>query len=143
MSNNKKKRGGGNNNPQRYTGKNVNVMGDSGRMEKHAIDVFRDMNRQKYNFDNIYEFQNRDFVYAAIRAAEKNHRRHGIIRNALDYAYGASDDVDVISLRNIEQTICAGWQYIVNTMYAFMQTGDLGMIVGMAQQLSNNRNLRL
>ena len=48
MSNNKKKRGGGNNNPQRYTGKNVNVMGDSGRMEKHAIDVFRDMNRQKY-----------------------------------------------------------------------------------------------
>lgn len=143
MSNNKKKRGGGNNNPQRYTGKNVNVMGDSGRMEKHAIDVFRDMNRQKYNFDNIYEFQNRDFVYAAIRAAEKNHRRHDIIRNALDYAYGASDDVDVISLRNIEQTTCAGWQYIVNTMYAFMQTGDLGMIVGMAQQLSNNRNLRL
>ena len=143
MSNNKKNRGGGNNNPQRYTGKNVNVMGDSGRMEKHAIDVFRDMNRQKYNFDNIYEFQNRDFVYAAIRAAEKNHRRHDIIRNALDYAYGASDDVDVISLRNIEQTTCAGWQYIVNTMYAFMQTGDLGMIVGMAQQLSNNRNLRL
>ena len=139
---NKKRRGGGNN-PPRYTGKNVDVMGDPGRMEKHAIDVFRDMSRGKYNFDNIFEFQNRDFVYAAIRAAEKQHRRHDIIRTALDFAYGASDDVDVISLRNIELTTCNGWLYIVNTMYRYMRTGDITSLMGMAQKLSGNRNLRL
>ena len=139
---NKKKRGGGNN-PQRYTGKNVDAMGDPGRMEKHAIDVFRDMSRGKYNFDNIFEFQNRDFVYAAIRAAEKQHRRHDIIRTALDFAYAASDDVDVISLRNIELTTCSGWQFIINTMYGYMQTGDIASLMGMAQRLSGNRNLRL
>lgn len=140
---NKNNNGGGQNRPQQYTGKNKDPMGDSGRMERYAIDMFRDMSRGKFDLSNVYKFQNRDFAYAAIRAAEKNFRRHDIMKTALNFAYGRSDDVDVIALTNIEISTCNGWQYIINTLYAFMQTGDLGMLAGMAQQLANNRNLRL
>lgn len=143
MPNNKRNKNKGGNRPQQYTGKNKDPMGDSGRMEQYATNIFRDMCRGKYNLDNIFEFQNRDFVYAAIRAAEKNHRRHDILKTALQFTYGQSDDVDVIALTNIEQQTCFGWQYIVSTLYGYMQTNDLGMLVGMAQKLASNRNLRL
>lgn len=145
MSNNNNRNRNKNKNkqPQKYTGKNIDYMGDPGRMERHAVDVFRDMSRGKYNFNNLVEFENRDFVYAAIKAAEKNYRRHDILRVALSYTYGMSNDPDVVGLMNNEQTCCNGWQYIINSMYAFMNTKDYGALMGMAQQLSSNRNLRL
>ena len=142
-NNNKRRNKGGNNRPQQYTGKNKDPMGDVGRMEHHAVEVFRDMCRGRYNLENLFEFQNRDFVYAAIKAAEHEFRMNDIIRQALDYTYGMSDGVDVIAQKNYFQSRCNGWQYIVNTMYAFMQTQDMGMLVGMANMLASNRNLRL
>lgn len=141
FNNNKKKKNG--NKPPRYTGKNVDYMGDPGRMERHAVDVFRDMSRGKYNFNNISEFNNRDFIYAAIQAAEKNMKRHDIMRVALDYTYGMSNDPDVIALKNMELSCYNGWCFIRNSMYGFMNTGDFGSLMGMAQHLSANRDLRL
>ena len=40
-NNNKRRNKGGNNRPQQYTGKNKDPMGDVGRMEHHAVEVFR------------------------------------------------------------------------------------------------------
>lgn len=129
--------------PQRYTGKNVDYLGDPMRMERHAVDVFRDMSRGKYNFNNLNEFMNQDFVYAAIRAAQKNIRKHQILVNALAYAYGACNDPDVISLRNQENAALTGWTFIVNGLCSFTSSMDLGSLMGMAQWLSNNREIRL
>lgn len=129
--------------PQRYTGKNVDNFGDPMRMERHAVDVFRDMSRGKYNFNNLNEFMNQDFVYAAISAAKKNIRRHQILVNALNYAYGASNDPDVISLKNQENATLTGWTFVVNGLCAFTSTMDMGSLMGMAQWLSNNREIRL
>ena len=128
---------------QRYTGKNVDHFGDPMRMERHALDVFRDMSRGKYNFNYLNEFMNNDFVYAAIRVAQKNIRRHDIVASALSYAYGASNDPDVISLRNQENAILTGWTFIHSSFCGFTGTGDLGSLMGMAQWLSNNREIRL
>lgn len=129
--------------PQVYTGKNKDPMGDPGRMERHAIDVFRDMSRGKYNFSNLVEFNNRDFVYAAIQAASKNVRKHNILKTALEFTYGASSDPDVVALKNQENATANGWFFVYATMTNFMNTQDLGAIMGMAQQLLNNRDLRL
>lgn len=130
--------------PQKfYTGKNKDFMGDPGRMERHAVDVFRDMSRGKYNFSNIAEFNNRDFVYAAIQAAAKNARKHHILKTALDYTYGTSSDPDVIALKNQEMATYNGWYYVYSGMINFMNSGDLGAIMGMAQYLLNNREIRL
>lgn len=147
MGNNKPNRNKNNNRsqqkPQRYTGKNVDYMGDPGRMERHSIDVFRDMSRGKYNFNNIVEFQNRDFVMAAIRAAEKNMKRHDILVTALNFTYGSSNDPDVIAMKNQELASYNGWAFIRNSLYAFMNTMDFGALYGLANQLSSNRELRL
>ena len=129
---------GGNSQPQRYKGKNVDMMGDPGRMERHAIDVFRDMSRGKYNFNNISEF-----VLAAITASQKQLRIHQILKNALEYAYGNSDDNDVMMLKNRELVSCQGWETIIQSLYIVLNTQDLGTVYGMANRLSANRDLRL
>lgn len=129
--------------PQRYTGKNVDYLGDPMRMERHAVDIFRDMSRGKYNFNNLNEFLNHDFVYAAIRAAQKNIKKHEILSTALSYAYGASNDPDVIALRNQENFSLTGWNFIYNGLCSFTHTLDLGGLMGMAQWLANNREIRL
>lgn len=134
---------GGNQQPPRYKGKNVDMMGDPGRMERHAIDVFRDMSKGRYNFNNISEFLNREFVIAAIQAAQKQLRQHEILRNALNYAYGASADTDVITLRNREMTTCQGWEFVISSLYVILNTQDLGTVYGLANRLSANRELRL
>ena len=134
---------GGNSQPQRYKGKNVDMMGDPGRMERHAIDVFRDMSRGKYNFNNISEFLNREFVLAAIIASQKQLRIHQILKSALEYAYGNSDDNDVMMLKNRELVSCQGWETIIQSLYIVLNTQDLGTVYGMANRLSANRDLRL
>lgn len=131
------------NNPQIYRGKNVDMMGDPGRMERHAIDVFRDMSKGRYNYANISEFMNRDFVFAAINAASKQHRTHTIKLYAMEYAYGQSFDPDVISITNQERNFCKGWEMVINSLYIILNTGDIGTIYGLINRLQTNRDLRL
>lgn len=144
-SNNRNNNRGGNrgSQPQRYTGKNVDVMGDAGRMERHAIDVFRDMSRGRWNVQNIYEFQNTDFVWAALKAAERNVRRHDILLTALNYTYPGCSDADVIALKNQEMNIRNGWSYVYSILTGYINSGDIGAIFGMNNQLSTNRDLKL
>lgn len=129
--------------PQIYRGKNVDMMGDPGRMERHSIDVFRDMSRGRYNFNNIYEFLNRDFVIAAIMGAQKQLRRHEIMFNSLTFAYGASNDEDVISLTRQEFNTCNAWRSIISALYIVLNTQDLGTVYGLVNQLSSSREIRL
>lgn len=129
--------------PPRYRGKNIDMMGDPGRMKRHAIDVFRDISRGRYNTNNIAEFLNQEFIMAAITGAREQLRRHEILRNAIVYAYGASADPDVLSLRNQETVTCQGWELIINTLYVILNTQDLGTVYGLINRLSTNRDLRL
>ena len=129
--------------PPRYRGKNIDMMGNPDRMERHAIDVFRDMSRGRYNINNIFEFNNKEFVQAAIIASQKELRKHTILKNALEYAYGASIDSDVITLKNRELMSCQGWEFIISSLYVVLNTGDLGTVYGMNNRLSTNRDLRL
>lgn len=130
-------------NPPVYRGKNVDMMGDPGRMERHAIDVFRDMSRGKYNYNNAFEFMNRDFVLAAINAASKQHRLHCIKLCAMEYAYGQCIDSDVISITNQERNFCKGWEMIINSLYVILNTGDIGTVYGLINRLRSDRDLRL
>lgn len=141
------KRGRLNNNnkgkPPVYRGKNIDMMGDPGRMERHAIDVFREMCRGKYQYSNVTEFMNRDFVYAAITAASKQLRINTIKFNAMTYAYGASSDPDVIAITNQERNSCKAWESIINSLYIVLNTGDLGTVYGLINRLQGDKGLRL
>ena len=142
-NNNRRKGNGQQQRPPRYTGKNIDYMGDAGRMKRHAVDVFREMSHGRYNFNNIAEFNNRDFLYAAIQAAEENMKQSSIISSALNYAYGMSNDPDVVALKNRYISMYNGWMFIRNSMIQFTNTMDFGALMGMARQLSSNRDLRL
>lgn len=139
----KRNRNNGERKPQIYRGKNVDMMGDPGRMEKHAIDVFRDMSNGRYNPNNIYEFLNRDFIISAINGAQKQLRRHEILFNALSFAYGASNDVDVIAMTRQEFNSCTGWRHVISVLYTVLNTQDLGTVYGLINQLSSSRDIRL
>lgn len=128
---------------QRYTGKNIDMMGDAGRMERHAVDVFRDMNRGRWNINGLSDFYNRDFVWSALKAAERNIRKHDIYFTALNYTYPNCADSDVIALKNQEMQSLNGWRYIYQVLMGYMNSGDIGAILGMNNQLSTNRDLRL
>lgn len=129
--------------PNRYTGKNIDMMGDVAHMERHALDVFRDMSRGRFNPNLVTEFLNKDFVRVAIVCAQKEHRKNAIILNALNYSYGTSNDADVIQLINRYISTCRGWEYIISSLYTVFNTSDLGTVYGMAQRLSSDRELRL
>ena len=119
------------------------MMGDPAHMERHALDVFRDMSRSKYNPNLVTEFLNKDFVRAAIICAQKQHRQNSIILNALNYSYVASADPDVIQLTNKYISTCRGWEYIISSLYTVYNTSDLGIVYGMIRRLSSDRELRL
>lgn len=131
--------------PQRYTGKNVDHLGDPLRMERHAVDIFRDMSRSRYNINNLSEFQNQDFVMACIRASQQQVRQNQIVLNALRAAYQglSASDPDVIGMTNKFQMLVNGWSKVYTTMYSFYNTGDLGSIIGLVGVLSSSRDLRL
>lgn len=138
--NNKRKT---NNGQPRYTGKNINYMGDASRMEKHAVDIFREMSRGKYNTNNLSEFNNRDFVLAAIKACERNIRQQNILVFSLNYTYGTSTDPDVIALKNKNVNILNGWIFVRDSLIRFNNSMDFGGLLGMVQHLATNRELRL
>ena len=131
--------------PPRYTGKNVDHLGDPLRMERHATDIFRDMSRSRYNINNIYEFQNRDFVLASIRVAQQQMRQAQIVLNALLAAYRgpSAADPDVIALVSRYQMTYNGWYKVYSVTLNYLNTGDLGSIIGLVNVLGNSRDLRL
>ena len=115
MGKNNKNRNG-NNRPPKYTGNNVNPLGDPYRMKRHAEETFRDMCRGRYNFNNISEFMNDDFVNACIKCAEEKIRIQNIYLTALNYTYANSSDQMVTGLKNQHQITLRAWYQIYNTI---------------------------
>ena len=142
MGKNNKNRNNNNRAPK-YTGNNVNPLGDTYRMKRHAEEVFRDMSRGRYNFNNISEFMNDDFVNACIKCAEEKIRTQNIYLTALNYTYANSSDPMVTGLKNQHQITLSGWYQIYNTMCGFTFHKDMGTILGLCNSLSTNRELRL
>lgn len=138
-SNNKNKR------PERtprYTGKNIDPMGDATRMGRFAISLFKDMCHGRFEFNkNIGVFQNPEFINSAIVAVNEKLRENSTYLVALNYTYGASNDLIVAQLIERHTKAIEGWDFIRNTLYMILNTRDISLVYGLINRLPDYKNV--
>lgn len=149
MANNNRNRGGGGGNrpqqqqrqkPKRYKGKNVDPMSGPVQMGRHAGRLFIDMARGNFRMDTDgIVFQNREFILAAINEAEVRIVEQQIYNTSLTYTYGGSNDVNVLRLMEKHRRGLEVWMYVRETMIALLNTGDMGLIIGLMSRLPDYR----
>lgn len=152
MGNNNRNRnngGGGNNNrqnqqqrpkPKRYKGKNVDPMSGPVQMGRYAGRLFIDMARGNFRLDTDgVHFQNREFILAAINEVEVRIVEQQIYNTSLTYTYGGSNDVNVLRLMERHRRGLDAWMYVRETLIALLNTGDMGLIIGLMSRLPDYR----
>ena len=128
--------------PPRYKGKNINPMGDVSRMGKYAINIFKDIAHGKMKGQNGYpEFQNREFLIGAISEVEKKIRENNIYVQALYFTYAESTDSQAQYLLRKHQQAAEGWNYIYNTLFIMLNTGDMGYVSGLMNRLPDFKHV--
>ena len=135
----------GNNNQQqkqkkKYRGKNVHPLSGTVQMGQHAIKTIRNIAFGNFdiNRDGIY-FQNYDYIMAAIHEVEGKIKEENIYNVALNYTYGASNDITVMKLINDHKRALDAWNLVLNILTNIMNTGDITMLYGLANRLTDYR----
>lgn len=129
-----------NNKPKRYKGKNVHPLSGSMQMGQHAIRLIKNLAFNNFNMetDGVY-FQNQDYIMAAIHEVEGKIKEENIYNSALNYAYGASNDITVLRLMNNHKRALDAWNMIYGVLVAILNTGDISLLLGLASRLPDYR----
>ena len=78
---------------KRYKGKNVSPTSGPIQMGQYAIRKIKDIAFGNFNFEqDAHNFQNKEFLMAAIHEVETKVIEQQVYNTALAYAYGASTD---------------------------------------------------
>ena len=126
----------------RYTGKNIDPMGDATRMGRFAVSLFKDMCHGKFDFNkNISVFQNREFINSAIVEVNNKLRENSTYLIALNYTYGASNDLVVAQLIERHTKAIEGWEFIKNILYMILNSGDISLVYGLLNRLPDYKNV--
>lgn len=144
MNHNSNNKNRGNRPPRlpRYNGKNIDPMGDTSRMGKFALSLFRDMSRGKFDWNkNAQTFQNKEFVMAAIIEVQERVRENETYLTALNYAYGASSDMLVTRLKDRHMRAIEGWNYILQLLHSIYISQDTSLLLGMINRLPDYRHV--
>lgn len=124
----------------RYTGKNINPMGDPSRMGKHAVNMLKDMSRKQFDFPrNAPLFQNREFVMSALTEITYKIREQNTILMALNYTYGASNDTLVHQLIEKSTKAVEGWSYAAQILNFILSSGDISWVNALMNKLPDYR----
>lgn len=136
------KNNNGNRQPQkkRYKGKNVSPMSGVVQMGQHALRLIKNMAFGNFDIqkDGVY-FQNQEFLQAAIHEVQEKVKEENIYCTALNFTYGASNDVTVINMINKHKRALDGWNYVLNTLMCILNTGDQTLLAGLLSRLRDYR----
>lgn len=127
---------------KKYTGKNVNPLSGTIQMGQHGIRAIRNLAFGNFNMekDGVY-FQNHDYVMAVIHEVENKIKEENIYNTALNFTYGMTNDITVIKMMNDHKRALDAWTMVLNTLGAIMNTGDITLLVGLANRLPDYRYL--
>lgn len=123
--------------PPMYRGKNVDPMGDPGRMRRHATSLFKDMAHGKAKSIDEYRtlFANAAYLKAAIDEVTKKVYEQNIYNQALNFTYGASTDAVIRQMIDRHHKAHEGWSYILQTLYQIANSNDVTFILGLMNRL--------
>lgn len=119
----------------------VNQLGDVGRMGKYAINLFKDMaNGKAKNLDQYSEFQDYNFLVAAIRAVYEKYVEASLDLNAYKIAYGESNPNVTIErrMRAFARSV-DGWGFIGMTLNQILNSGDTSKVMALINRLPDYR----
>lgn len=127
---------------KRYKGKNVSPTSGPIQMGQYATRKIKDIAFGNFNFEqDAHNFQNKEFLMAAIHEVETKVIEQQVYNTALAYAYGASTDGIVLRMINRHKRALDGWTLVYNTIAGIIQTGDLGLLVGLMNRLPDYKHV--
>ena len=126
---------------KQYKGKNVNQLGDVGRMGKYAINLFKDMAKgNAKSLDQYSEFQDYNFLVAAIGAVYEKYVEASLDLNAYKIAYGEGNPNVTIErrMRGFARSVDA-WNFIGMTLNQILNSGDTSKVMALINRLPDYR----